>query len=483
MKKNLVNKILDDDNLRRVLTKKSHFWFFNIYFADYVSYETAMFQKEIFKLTENEKIKTLVIMAFRGSGKSTMLTLSYPVWSILGKQQKKFVLILSQTQAQARQHMHNLKVELERNKLLRKDLGPFEEPNDEWRAFSLVLPKYGARITAASLEQSIRGIRHKQHRPDLIICDDIESLSSVKNREMRDKVEQWFVGDVIPSGDEKTKMVVAGTLLHRDSLLMRLKEKIEKGKMSGTFKMYPLIDSEDKILWPGRFKDKADIAVFKKTIGDERAWQRECLLRIIPDSYQLVHKEWIKYYDEPPNQGGKNEYKYTWTAVDPAISEKSTADYTAMVSAQIHGYEGRLRIFILPNLFNKRIDFPTAVKTIKERSKALGKGTPTKVFIESVAYQTSLSQHLKHQGYPVEGVQISGDKRERLGVITPLIENGTILFPRHGAEELIQQLIDFDVGKHNDLVDAFTLLIGQTLKGNEPMPRMTIFTDEGMFTS
>ena len=81
-----------------------------------------------------------------------------------------------------RQHLENLKDEIERNELLRKDLGPFEEREDEWNSSSIVLPLLGARITAASTETSVRGIRHGPHRPQLIICDDIEDLQSVKTR-------------------------------------------------------------------------------------------------------------------------------------------------------------------------------------------------------------------------------------------------------------------------------------------------------------
>ena len=470
-----INKILNDNRLRRALTKRSHFWFFNLYFSEYVEFETANFQKEIFALTEDESIKLLVIMAFRNSAKSTIMTFSYPIWAILGKQQKKFVLIICQTQSQARQHMHNLKVELERNKVLKKDLGPFEEPDDEWRAFSLVLPKYNARITAASLDQGIRGAIHKQYRPDLIICDDLEDLSSVKNRENRDKVEQWFVGDIIPAGSEKTKIVLLGTLLHEDSFLMRIRQKIEEGKMKGVFKKYPLINNEGEILWPGRFKTKEDIKTFKQTIGDEVAWQREYLLRIIPGTRQIIHREWIQYYDKLPSQEGNNGYKYTWTGVDPAISEKSSADFTAMVSAQVHGYEENLKIYILPNPINKRMTFPATVEQIKRISKALGKGKLTRVFVENTAFQNSLPQQLKYQNYPVEGVKISGDKEERLNLVAPTIENGTIFFPQQGAEELIGQLINFGIEKHDDLTDAFTMLISKIQENNRPIPTIEWF--------
>jgi phage terminase large subunit-like protein len=108
-------------------------------------------------MSEREDIKNLFIVAFRGSAKSTIFTTSYPVWAILGEQQKKFVLILCQTQAQAKQHMMNLRRELESNALLKSDLGPFQEENNEWGSSSLVFSRLGARITAVSTEQSVRG--------------------------------------------------------------------------------------------------------------------------------------------------------------------------------------------------------------------------------------------------------------------------------------------------------------------------------------
>lgn len=71
-------------------------------------------------------------MSFRGSAKSTIMTVSYPIWAIIGKLQKKFIVILSQTQYQARLHLANIKAELESNELLKQDLGPFYEVNEEW---------------------------------------------------------------------------------------------------------------------------------------------------------------------------------------------------------------------------------------------------------------------------------------------------------------------------------------------------------------
>ena len=77
--------------------------------SHYIIYPFAQFHREMLSLTEEINLRLLVLIAFRGSGKSTLMSLSYPIWAILGVQQKKFVLIVSQTQSQARLHLANIK--------------------------------------------------------------------------------------------------------------------------------------------------------------------------------------------------------------------------------------------------------------------------------------------------------------------------------------------------------------------------------------
>jgi hypothetical protein len=139
--------------------------------------------------------------------------------------------------------MMNLRRELENNTLLKNDLGPFQEESDEWGATSIVFSNSNARITMASSEQSVRGLRHNQHRPDLIICDDVEDIASTKTRDARNKTYQWLTSEVIPAGDKSTRLVIVGNLLHEDSLLMRIREAIEEKLIDVIFKEYPLIQN------------------------------------------------------------------------------------------------------------------------------------------------------------------------------------------------------------------------------------------------
>jgi predicted phage terminase large subunit-like protein len=462
IERSLVNKMMKDKLVRTSITKDSFLYFFHFYYAHYVKYETADFQKEIIHNLEKSSTENLFIVAFRGSGKSTMVTTSYPIWSILGKQQKKFCMIFCQTRTQAKQHMMNIRGELECNELLKRDLGPFQEESDEWGSYSLVFNKSGARITVASTEQSIRGSRHNEHRPDLIICDDVEDVQSTKTREGREKTYQWLYGEVVPAGDRKTRLIVVGNLLHEDSLLMKIKDDIQNKRSKGVFSQYPLLDQDDVCLWPGKYPEAKDIEEEKMNVASEISWQREYLLRIIPSDDKVIYSEWFNYYDELP--GAKHKaYRGTYAGVDLAISSKDSADFTTIVSAHIYGRREKLRIYILPNPIRLKLNFPAQVELMKDFKTTQMPRDSDKLFVESVAYQEALPQMLELHGIQAESIKPKGDKRTRLSLTSTSIKSGVIKFPRHGCENLIQELVGFGVEKHDDLADAFSLLINSTL--------------------
>ena len=458
-------KLLDilskDRTVRRKVISYSHWLFFHVYFAHYIQYPTASFQKELFSLTENDSIKTLVVEAFRGSGKSTLMTLSLPIWAVLGKRKEKFVVILAKTQQQARQYLANIKKEIESNSMLRSDLGPFQEQEDEWRTSSIVIPRYGARITVASVESSLRGMRHYEHRPGLVIADDLEDLESVRQQEQRNKLWAWYTGDVIPMGNESTRYVVIGTRLHDDSLLMRLRKGIESGKRSGKCRLYPLLDSKGVIAWPGRFKTKESIEELKQSIDDVTTFEREYMLRIIPDDQRVVQPEWIRCYRDMPQREGNPRYQMTLTGIDLAISKETSADFTAMVSlSAFQDADGTWSAYIHSDPVNERLDFPEARTRIKNVSMSVGIGNATPIYIESVGYQKSMVQDLQHDGFPAEEFQVHGqDKRMRLSLVTHLIKNGIVQFPERRCEKLINQLIGFGTERHDDLADAFAIAL------------------------
>lgn len=450
----LQNKLFTDRKLRAEITTKSHEWFFATYFADYMTHANAELHKSLFRLSEDQDLELAVIMAFRGSAKSTIMTMSYPIWAIIGEQQKKFVLIASQTQYQARIHLMNIKRELESNELLKNDLGPFMEQREEWGSTSLFIPRFNARIAAVSTDQSVRGVRHGAHRPDLIIADDVEDSASVEKKEGRNKTFNWYTSEIIPAGDTNTKRIVVGNLLHEDSLLMRLKDLINSNEIDGTFMEWPLV-KDGQSQWPAKFPDETAINKLRRSVANRISWEREYLLNLVANDEQIISRDKIHYYDTLPD-ALRGESTRIVIGVDLAISESDKADFTAILSMEVRGHGESMRMYIKPFPVNKRMSFSSTVETLKGLDSFYYQ---PKIYIEQTAYQAAVVQVLKADGLDVEGVTPKADKRSRLSMIADKIERGVILFPEKGAEELITQLVGFGIEKHDDLVDALTIAV------------------------
>jgi predicted phage terminase large subunit-like protein len=80
-------------------------------------------------------------------------------------------------------------------------------------------------------------------------------------------------------------------------------------------------------------------------------------------------------------------------------------------------------------------------------------------YIEGVAYQQAAIEEMERRAFSVKAMHPIKDKRSRLRVAARYIKNGTVKFPRHGCEELLNQLFGFGAEKHDDLVDAIVWLI------------------------
>ena len=301
--KNL-QRILTNQRLRRNLAYEDPLWFSLIYLRHHFEHPFAPFHMEMFHIIRQPKYRFVAMMAFRESGKSTIMNMVNVLWSILGKPQKKLAVVMSQTQEQAKNQFGNIKDELVANELLREDFGPYAENEAEWKKMSLELEYHGSKILSVSLEQSVRGFKYHQHRPDLIVCDDIEDYAM----EAADRPSPYsrFMSEVMTLGNSETKIFVLGNLISKHSFLLQLKKEIEAKKIGGIFRAYPLLDDEKRILWPEKFPSLGHIEELKKRFT-RKVWEREFLLKAVTISRQTalmrIHlEEGIEKKEKPDQQ-------------------------------------------------------------------------------------------------------------------------------------------------------------------------------------
>jgi predicted phage terminase large subunit-like protein len=459
-----LERLVDDVEIRRAAAKSLK-GFCLTYLPHHFPLELSDFFDEMSEALENFDFKRLEIIGYRGCAKSSMASLALVLWAALEHPDKyPFIVMLADTRGQASINSASVQYELKNNDLILRDYGhlkyrkiddprpePTLESDEDWQAMNCVLDN-GVRILSRSRGQKVRGLKHRQYRPSLVIADDVEGLDWVRTQENRDKSDRWFRGDVLPSIDEHGRAVVIGNWLHTDGLMARLKN-------TGIFKVleFPLLREGDgteieRCTWKAKYPTQASIDQKRQELGDI-GFRREMLLQVVPEEGQDVLPEDISYYDDLPFDDGN----YQANGVDLAISTKESADYTAAVSGEIAWQDGKTQIYVLPHPLNKHLTFHGAMGEFEQIRRSTNMSTEW--FVEATQYQQAAVEEMERRAFAVTGMHPIKDKRARLRIAARYIKLGIVKFPRTGCEQLLQQVLGFGGEKHDDLVDALVWLI------------------------
>jgi predicted phage terminase large subunit-like protein len=459
-----LERLVDDPEIRKAAAKSLK-GFCLTYLPHHFPLDPSDFFDDMCQALEDHVLKRVEMIGFRGCAKSTLASLALPLWAALEHPELyPFIILLADTRGQASINAASVQYELRNNDLILRDYGhlkykkiddprpePTLESDEDWQAMNCVLDN-GVRILSRSRGQKIRGLKHRQHRPKLVIGDDVEGLDWVRTQENRDKSDRWFRGDVLPSIDEDGRAILIGNWLHTDGLMARLKN-------TGIFTVleFPLLREADgteveRCTWRAKYPTQEALDRKRDELGDI-GFRREMLLQVVPEEGQDVLPEDIHYYDDPPFDDGN----YLAHGGDLAISTKESADCTALVTGEITWTSGALEIFVQPNPLNRRMSFHEtmdAFDNVRHSSKMA-----SEFYVEGVAYQMAAIEEMERRAFSVKAMHPIKDKRSRLRVAARYIKNGTVKFPRHGCEELLNQLFGFGAEKHDDLVDALVWLI------------------------
>jgi predicted phage terminase large subunit-like protein len=456
--------LVNDPEIRRAAAKTLK-GFCLTYLPHHFPLDPSDFFDEMLAALGDHDIKRLEEIGFRGCAKSTAASLGLVLWAALEYPNLyPFIIMLADTRGQASINAATVQYELRNNDLILRDYGhlkykrvddprpePTLESDEDWQAMNCVLDN-GVRILSRSRGQKVRGLKHRQHRPSLVVADDVEGLDWVRTQENRDKSDRWFRGDVLPSVDEHGRVVVIGNWLHTDGLMARLKN-------TGLFKVleFSLLREGDgtdieRCTWKAKYPTQEAIDRKRDELGDI-GFRREMLLQVVPEEGQDVLPEDIHWYEEPPFDDGN----YLAHGVDLAISTKESADYTAVVSGEVTWPAGKLEIYIQPHPVIRHMSFHDTMDALDN----VRHSTPmsSEFFVEAVAYQQAAIEELERRAFAVTPMHPIKDKRARLRVAARYIKNGTVKFPRKGCEQLLTQLFGFGAERHDDAVDALVYLI------------------------
>lgn len=143
----------------------------------------------------------------------------------------------------------------------------------------------------------------------------------------------------------------------------------------------------------------------------------------------------------------------TFQTLDPALSEKQSADWTA-VGTWAATVEGDLLLLSMDRL---RFDQPQQADWV-ERAYRAAATKPTEITVEANAHGSTLVKMLAGRGLPVRPVRADTDKVTRARGAVPRYELHAV-YHRAGApwlDDYERELLSFPNGRHDDQVDAFS---------------------------
>ena len=388
-------------------------FFCRYYLADFFSAEAADFHRELIEMvTVHDRG---VAAAPREHAKSTHVSFAYPLHQILF-QLRHFVVIIREADQVAAANVDDIRQELEGNERIREDFGDLVG-NRKW-AESEFVTSTGVKVVGRGRGQSMRGMRYKQFRPDLVICDDIEDDEQAESRDRRDKLERWLKRVVLNIIGPDGKFFMIGTILHHDSVLVRLLNQTDV-----FFTRIWRAIQNDKPLWPARWP-MLRLEAKRREIG-ARNFNTEFMNDPANEEDQIFSSDWWKYFRDEDVEGQLDEA----AAIDPAIGQKAKNDDTAVVVVgERNGNYFVLRVVLKKLKVTQQVELVFATHREFPRIRKFG--------FETIAYQSALKQLVdernlrENQQLPAVAVDdISSDKIKRISTLAPMAEQGRIFWP------------------------------------------------------
>ncbi|EJW16245.1 phage terminase large subunit [Paenibacillus alvei] len=429
----------------------------------------------------------------RGHAKSTSFTFKDTLHAVL-YEYKHYPIILSDSSDQAEGFLTDIKTELEDNSAIIEDFGSLK--GKVWKG-SVLLTSTDIKVEAIGSGKKIRGRRHRNWRPDLIVLDDIENDENVNTLEQRKKLESWFYKAVSKAGDTYTDIVYIGTILHYDSLLSKVLKNPEYHCVKYRGVIHPAKNQELWDAWEAIYTDlenerrQEDARTFyednKEDMleGTEVLWEAKLSyydLMVIkisegeasfnseiqndpidPDSCTF-NEEWFDYYDDDLSLDFSDSRFVYVAANDPSLGKNKKSDTSSIIAIAKDTKSGYM--YVVEASIERRV--PDAIiEDAIEMSKRFRRDyrRPFRKFgVETVQFQHFFKDVLVQKSaeageyLSIEEIHSVQRKELRIESLQPFVKNGYLKFSRR-HKTLLQQMREYPMGKNDDGPDGLEMAV------------------------
>ena len=433
----------------------------------------------------------------RGHAKSTFVSNVFPIhqcyFDCATDGGRKYILIISETEDLSTKFVEYINSQLKFNKKLREDLGvimnesKFDNKKDTGMEF---VTTKGTMVRAAGMGKALRGARNGAYRPDLVILDDLESMANTNTKELREKNLHWYNSVIEPIGVEgRTAFLYVGTLVHGNGLLPDILTRIdyesrkyaaivqEPDNMELWMHYCEILDDKTdeereakadafyeenreemdkgwKTLW-SRWTYSA-LMKKKSTLGTKAFNSEYMNIAYDPDS-QIFNEDNIIFFDDRDliDQWGRRIPLDIYGFWDLAVGKGNKRDdYNAVV---IIGRDKLTGVMYVLDAWSAKVP---AHKALAVAEQKIAECQPRLFGVETIQMQYEFYRQLqenimKHGLYStrLKACNPKAKKEDRIQILEPLFETGYLRLKR-SQRLLLEQLLVFPQGEHDDLPDA-----------------------------
>jgi predicted phage terminase large subunit-like protein len=403
---------------------------------------------DIFKDVIEGKKKRVIINIAPRMGKSEFSSYLFPAW-FLGQYPDKKIIMATHTAGLSEDFGRRVRNLIDSEEY--KEVFPGTLVADDQKAAGKWSTSAGGQYYAVGVGGALAG-----RGADLFVIDDPHSEQDIKanSRATFDNAWSWFqtgpLQRLMPGG----AIIVIMTRWSLVDLTGRLINFQIRNPESDPWEIVelPAILPSGKSLWPEQWP--IEQLEQKRTAMDPRYWNAQYMQNPTSEAAALIKRsDWrIWDADDPP------PCEFVIQSWDTAHETKTSSDYTACTTWGVwyNEEEGSRPSVMLLDAFKERMEFPE----LKEAAlKQYREWRPDSFLVEKKAAGAPLIQELRRMGIPVDEFTPSrgNDKIARLNAVSDLFASGAVWAPdRRWARDVIEEVVAFPVGEHDDYVDTMT---------------------------
>lgn len=398
--------------------------------------------------------KNFAIEGFRESAKTFYVVYTYPLYCLtFPHPSRNYIVFLKASDELAKNKLKDIRDIYLTDPLLSMNVEKIYQQGEVLD----IQTKEGVRVRLEAYGKgaNIRGLTWMGKRPSIVILDDVQSIDDVNSASVCERDWEWFLSDVYFLS-KFTRIFMIGNNLGDRCILERLSTVADH--FGFTFLKIRALKN-GKSTWEGRFSTEellAEKEAYRKA-GKLDVWMRERMCECVSEERQVFKKSYLRYVDTL-----KKDHYIFYTGVDLAVSQKRTADYTAVCTIAVNSKNER--IIVALDYGRWALD-----KTIEVIFSHVRRFHPLTVAIEKVAFQSVMEQILykemlkRNLFFRIDMVTPKGKKEDRIKSLQPLFKAGAFIFLTNASylTELEKELLYFTEegtrADHDDLLDALWL--------------------------